>query len=215
MLRASTWTCSSRPRMATRPSAATRCIAAGSAGAGADRRAHRRRRGVAVSDPSSPPWRPTGAARTHRGLLHLDGRGAPASAAPGGRLGDRPARGHATSPGAARAGVPARLLYSSRTWDSPIYREELQRLSRDNRQLGVVHVLTRETPAGWTGPSRRVDAEMVRELAFAPADEPQVYVCGPRPCRVRGRASGRPGPRPWKHRDRALRPDRRTAMIQP
>ncbi len=77
--------------------------------------------------------------------------------------------------------VPARLLYSSRTWDFTIYREELQRLSRDDRQLGVVHVLTRETPAGWTGPSRRVDAEMVRELAFAPADEPQVYVCGPTP----------------------------------
>ena len=77
--------------------------------------------------------------------------------------------------------VPARLLYSSRTWDSTIYREELLRLSRDDRQLGVVHVLTRETPAGWTGPNRRVDAEMVRELAFAPADEPQVYVCGPTP----------------------------------
>ena len=45
----------------------------------------------------------------------------------------------------------------------------------------VVHTLTRSPPAGWTGYSRRVDAEMLDEVAFAPSSFPHVYVCGPTP----------------------------------
>jgi ferredoxin-NADP reductase len=66
-----------------------------------------------------------------------------------------------------------RLLYSSRTWEDVIYRDELERLG-----LEVVHTLTREQPPGWTGYARRIDDEMLREVAFPAADEPRVYVCG-------------------------------------
>jgi ferredoxin-NADP reductase len=48
----------------------------------------------------------------------------------------------------ARPGTPARLLYSSRTWDAIIYREELAQLAGGDPRLTVVHALTRSTPPG-------------------------------------------------------------------
>jgi ferredoxin-NADP reductase len=76
---------------------------------------------------------------------------------------------------------PARLLYSSRTRDDIIYREELERLAADDPQLEVVHTLTREWPPDWPGPRGRVDLEMVRAFAFGPPRAPRIYVCGPTP----------------------------------
>ena len=69
--------------------------------------------------------------------------------------------------------APMRLLYSSRTWDDVIYRDELETLG-----IEVVHTLTRQQPPGWSGYSRRIDDELLREVAFPAADEPRVYVCG-------------------------------------
>jgi ferredoxin-NADP reductase len=71
----------------------------------------------------------------------------------------------------------ATLLYSSRRWDDVIYREELARLDGAR----VVHTLTRSQPEGWTGYARRVDAEMLTEVAPPGSERPQVYVCGPTP----------------------------------
>jgi ferredoxin-NADP reductase len=70
--------------------------------------------------------------------------------------------------------VPAKLLYSSRTVEDVIYRDELETIGAE-----VVHTLTREHPPGWTGYTRRVDAELLREVAYAPELDPRVYVCGP------------------------------------
>ena len=72
--------------------------------------------------------------------------------------------------------VPARLLYSSRTLEDVIYRAELDELDAE-----VVHTLTREQPPGWTGYSRRVDAELLGEVAWPAAQDPRVFVCGPTP----------------------------------
>lgn len=69
--------------------------------------------------------------------------------------------------------APMRLLYSSRTWEDVIYRDELETLG-----VEVVHTLTREQPPGWTGYARRVDDELLREVAFPASREPRVYVCG-------------------------------------
>jgi ferredoxin-NADP reductase len=80
---------------------------------------------------------------------------------------------------AAGSDVETRLLFSSRSWDDVIYREELERL-QDNRLL-VVHTLTRSQPPGWNGYSRRVDAELLTEVAPSAAERPRVYVCGPTP----------------------------------
>lgn len=83
---------------------------------------------------------------------------------------------------AARAStVPARLLYSSRTIDDVIYRDELDRDGGDGSGLEVVHTLTRAQPPGWTGRSRRIDAEMLAEVAWPASERPLAYVCGPTP----------------------------------
>jgi ferredoxin-NADP reductase len=79
----------------------------------------------------------------------------------------------------AASDVPTRLLFSSRTWDDIVYREELERLAGDG--LEVVHTLTASAPPGWTGYARRVDAAMLAEVGPAPAEKPLVYVCGPTP----------------------------------
>jgi ferredoxin-NADP reductase len=72
--------------------------------------------------------------------------------------------------------TPIRLLYSSRTLEDVIYREELD--ARARAGLEVVHTLTRVQPPGWTGYSRRIDAELLREVAFPAAEQPHVFVCG-------------------------------------
>ena len=57
---------------------------------------------------------------------------------------------------ASRAVVGARLVYSSRSWEQIIYREELERLASSTDGPKVTHTLTRSQPPGWTGYSRRV-----------------------------------------------------------
>ena len=75
---------------------------------------------------------------------------------------------------AAGSDVPARLLYSSRSLDEVIYRDELERLGADVR-----FTLTRRQPPGWTGFARRIDAELLAEVAWPPQERPRVFVCGP------------------------------------
>ena len=72
--------------------------------------------------------------------------------------------------------VRARLLYSSRSWADVIYRDEL---SAGADGVSVFHALTRSQPPGWTGYARRVDKQMLAEVAWPVADGPLAYVCGP------------------------------------
>ena len=69
-----------------------------------------------------------------------------------------------------------RLLYSSRTLEDVIYREELD--VRNGGKLEVFHTLTRAQPPGWTGYARRIDGDLLREVAFPAAEQPHVFVCG-------------------------------------
>jgi ferredoxin-NADP reductase len=71
--------------------------------------------------------------------------------------------------------TPTRLLYSSRTYEDLIYRSELDEPAEG---LEVFQTLTRSQPAGWTGFSRRIDAEILQEVAWPPAEQPRVFVCG-------------------------------------
>jgi ferredoxin-NADP reductase len=73
--------------------------------------------------------------------------------------------------------VPARLVYSSRTLEDVIYRNELDALAGPT--VEVVNTLTREQPAGWTGYARRIDEELLREVAWPASERPLAYVCGP------------------------------------
>jgi ferredoxin-NADP reductase len=77
--------------------------------------------------------------------------------------------------------VPTRLVYSSRSLDDVIYRDELDRLGGDNDGFEVIHTLTRVQPPDWTGYSRRVDSQMLTEVAFPPSATPAVFICGPTP----------------------------------
>ena len=72
--------------------------------------------------------------------------------------------------------APMKLLLSSRTIEDVIYREELDALAGDGFE--VVHTLTRSQPPGWNGYSRRVDPELLAEVAWPAAETPRVYVCG-------------------------------------
>jgi ferredoxin-NADP reductase len=75
--------------------------------------------------------------------------------------------------------VPARLLYSSRTLEDVIYRDELEQLNVRDDGVEVIHTLTRAQPPGWTGNAGRVDRELLRKVAFASEENPVAYVCGP------------------------------------
>jgi ferredoxin-NADP reductase len=112
------------------------------------------------------------------------GLGAPLLLAAGGS-GVVPLRSMLRERSRAGSTVPVRLLYSSRSLDDVIYRDELDAAPAG---VEVVHALTRSQPSGWTGYARRVDKRMLAEVAWpaAPGDgardgagQPLAYVCGP------------------------------------
>ena len=76
--------------------------------------------------------------------------------------------------------VPVRLLYSARTLADVIYRDELAHLAAAD-EADIRFALTRDRPEGWQGYRRRIDREILEEVAWPPEDEPLVYVCGPTP----------------------------------
>jgi ferredoxin-NADP reductase len=75
--------------------------------------------------------------------------------------------------------VPTRLLYSSRSYEEVIYRDELDQLVRGEVGLEVTHTLTRSQPPGWTGYRRRIDDSLLREVAWPSEQYPLAYMCGP------------------------------------
>ena len=77
--------------------------------------------------------------------------------------------------------VATRLLYSSRSPEEVIYRDELDRLISSTTMLEVVQTLTRMQPPGWTGYHRRIDTEMLRAVAWPPDQHPLAFICGPTP----------------------------------
>ena len=74
--------------------------------------------------------------------------------------------------------VPARLLYSARSLEDVIYRDELMGMA-DDGEIDIRFTLTRAQPPGWSGYGRRIDRELLEEVAWTPAEGPLVYVCGP------------------------------------
>lgn len=79
---------------------------------------------------------------------------------------------------AAGGSVPARLLYSARSVEEVIYREELDGMASSGG-LDLRLTLTREAPPGWPGYRRRVDEEMLEEVSWPPSARPLTYICGP------------------------------------
>lgn len=80
---------------------------------------------------------------------------------------------------AAKSKVPVRLLYSSRTYEDIIYRDELDQLTVDHSGLEVIHTLTRQIPQGWAGYTRRIDLSMLKETIKPFGKKFTTYICGP------------------------------------
>jgi 3-ketosteroid 9alpha-monooxygenase subunit B len=74
------------------------------------------------------------------------------------------------------------FVYSNKTWDDVIFRDELERLAAQQPdRVKVLHTLTREDDVSRCGPNvrrGRVDQTLLRQAIENPT-EPLVYVCGP------------------------------------
>ena len=74
---------------------------------------------------------------------------------------------------------PVVLFYGNREWDDVAFREELEQLE-DRLNLSVVHVLSRP-PAGWSGETGRVRAEVLARHLPPNYRRFQFFICGPEP----------------------------------
>ncbi len=79
---------------------------------------------------------------------------------------------------AVESAVPVRLLYSARSLEEVFYRDELPGTGEDGA-IDVRFTLTRAQPEGWQGYDRRIDRELLDEVAWSSDERPLVYVCGP------------------------------------
>ena len=77
--------------------------------------------------------------------------------------------------------APALLLYSSRSLEDIIYREELDAMARRDSDLRIVNTLTRKQPDGWMGHRGRIDKALLADACFPPQQNPKIFVCGSTP----------------------------------
>ena len=88
-------------------------------------------------------------------------------------------RHHALADSTARSRVPVRLLYSARTWEDIIYRDELLSLNK-GPDVDIRFTLTRGESAS-AAYSRRIDRAMLEDVSWLVAEKPLAFVCGPTP----------------------------------
>jgi len=81
--------------------------------------------------------------------------------------------------GQSRAKQPFRMIYSVRTPDDVIYREELPRHVRDDPGFDLLVNYTRKAPEGSRNPPKRIDVATINSHGWPPDFTPDVYVCGP------------------------------------
>lgn len=73
--------------------------------------------------------------------------------------------------------VPVHLLYSVRTGEDVIGRDQLR--PRPGAEITLTY--TRDAPAGWTGPTGRIDAALLARHTVPPERHPAILVCGSTP----------------------------------
>ena len=101
------------------------------------------------------------------------------------------------------------LVYSARTLDDVIYRDELHALA-DGDHRAVTLTLTREASPAWTGNRGRVDTDLARRDRLAGGGSTPLLRLWTDPFRrSRQRCPGRPGPRARSGQDRTIRTNRR------
>jgi ferredoxin-NADP reductase len=82
---------------------------------------------------------------------------------------------------AAGSRAPMRLLYSVRTPDAALYRDELRRRVRSDTGLEVTYAWTRRPPEDWPQPPGRIGPEELAAAGWPAEVAPACYVCGPTP----------------------------------
>ena len=75
----------------------------------------------------------------------------------------------------------ALLLYSSRSLEDVIYRQELDMMVRGDPDFRVLNTLTRKHPEEWKGHRGRIDKALLAEAGFPPQLKPNIFVCGSGP----------------------------------
>jgi ferredoxin-NADP reductase len=80
-----------------------------------------------------------------------------------------------------RAGsrTPFRLVYSARSVDETLYRDELANRSSTNDGLIVDQIYTRSAPVGYGRAPSRISQMDLADLSWAGGSAPRCYVCGP------------------------------------
>ena len=74
--------------------------------------------------------------------------------------------------------APVRLLYSARSEEEIVYREQLMELG-GHEGIDIRYTLTRHSPPGWDGYSGRIDQRLIEEVAWPVGEQPLNLVCGP------------------------------------
>src|SRR5215813_15534899 len=76
--------------------------------------------------------------------------------------------------------VEMRLVFANKTEDDIIYRNEWEQNVREHPNFHTYHVLE-QPPAGWSGGTGRVTADILRYQLPSPGPETIVFLCGPPP----------------------------------
>jgi len=77
--------------------------------------------------------------------------------------------------------APFRLVYSVRSPDTELYKDELAERQRRGDGVDVTYVYTRTTPPGWPVPPGRINPEVLASAGWPADRHPAVFVCGPTP----------------------------------
>jgi ferredoxin-NADP reductase len=98
-----------------------------------------------------------------------------------GGIGITPLKGMAEYAADRKLPIPVRLVYSNRTVEEIVYREELDALERGNPNFHALHTLTRPGPDTWKGRTGRIGGDVGADILAEAAeglDRPVYYMCG-------------------------------------
>jgi len=98
-----------------------------------------------------------------------------------GGIGITPLKGMAEYAADRKLPIPVRLVYSNRTVEEIVYREELEALERSNPNFHALYTLTRPGSDSWKGRTGRIGDQVGPDLLAEAAeglDRPVYYLCG-------------------------------------
>ena len=76
--------------------------------------------------------------------------------------------------------VAVRLLYSARSLQDVIYRDELMRFAAYD-EVDIRFALTGEWPETWHGHRGRIDSRLLSQVSWPAGDRPRIFICGRTP----------------------------------